>query len=69
MLSENYLHDSHIRFSLRHKAEAICEKPIVLNHGNIDALQEIENETGHRVYTVLQLRLHPKILELREKIP
>ena len=43
-------------------------KPIVLNPWNIDALQEIENETDHRVYTVLQLRLHPKILELREKI-
>jgi UDP-N-acetyl-2-amino-2-deoxyglucuronate dehydrogenase len=66
--SPNYLHDSHIRFALRHKAEAICEKPIVLNPWNIDALQEIENETGHRVYTVLQLRLHPKIIELRNKI-
>jgi UDP-N-acetyl-2-amino-2-deoxyglucuronate dehydrogenase len=66
--SPNYLHDSHIRFALRHKADAICEKPIVLNPWNIDALQEIEKETGHRVYTILQLRLHPKILELREKI-
>jgi UDP-N-acetyl-2-amino-2-deoxyglucuronate dehydrogenase len=66
--SPNYLHDSHIRFALRHKAEAICEKPIVLNPWNIDALQEIENETGHRVYTILQLRLHPKIIELRDKI-
>jgi UDP-N-acetyl-2-amino-2-deoxyglucuronate dehydrogenase len=66
--SPNYLHDSHIRFALRHKADAICEKPIVLNPWNIDALQEIENETGHRVYTILQLRLHPKIMELREKI-
>jgi UDP-N-acetyl-2-amino-2-deoxyglucuronate dehydrogenase len=66
--SPNYLHDSHIRFALRHQAEAICEKPIVLNPWNVDALQEIENETGHRIYTVLQLRLHPKILELREKI-
>jgi UDP-N-acetyl-2-amino-2-deoxyglucuronate dehydrogenase len=66
--SPNYLHDSHIRFALRHKADAICEKPIVLNPWNIDALNEIENETGHRVYTILQLRLHPKILELREKI-
>jgi UDP-N-acetyl-2-amino-2-deoxyglucuronate dehydrogenase len=66
--SPNYLHDSHIRFALRHKAEAICEKPIVLNPWNIDALQEIENETGHKVYTILQLRLHPKIIELREKI-
>ena len=66
--SPNYLHDSHIRFALRHQAEAICEKPIVLNPWNIDALQEIENETGRKIYTVLQLRLHPKITELREKI-
>ena len=66
--SPNYLHDSHIRFSLRQKADAICEKPIVLNPWNVDALQEIEKETGRRVYTILQLRLHPKILELREKI-
>jgi UDP-N-acetyl-2-amino-2-deoxyglucuronate dehydrogenase len=66
--SPNYLHDSHIRFALRHQAEAICEKPIVLNPWNIDALQEIENETGHKIYTVLQLRLHPKIVELHDKI-
>jgi UDP-N-acetyl-2-amino-2-deoxyglucuronate dehydrogenase len=66
--SPNYLHDSHIRFALRHQAEAICEKPIVLNPWNIDALQEIEKETGKKVYTILQLRLHPKILELRDRI-
>jgi UDP-N-acetyl-2-amino-2-deoxyglucuronate dehydrogenase len=66
--SPNYLHDSHIRFALRHHAEAICEKPIVLNPWNIDALQEIENETGHKIYTVLQLRLHPKLIELRNRI-
>ncbi len=66
--SPNYLHDSHIRFALRHQADAICEKPIVLNPWNIDALQEIERETGRKIYTVLQLRLHPKIAELREKI-
>ena len=66
--SPNYLHDSHIRFALRHQAEAICEKPIVLNPWNIDALQEIENETGRKIYAVLQLRLHPKILELHRKI-
>ncbi len=66
--SPNYLHDSHIRFALRHHAEAICEKPIVLNPWNIDALQEIEKETGNNIFTVLQLRLHPRILELREKI-
>jgi UDP-N-acetyl-2-amino-2-deoxyglucuronate dehydrogenase len=66
--SPNYLHDSHIRFALRHHAEAICEKPIVLNPWNIDGLEEIENETGNKIYTILQLRLHPKIIELREKI-
>jgi UDP-N-acetyl-2-amino-2-deoxyglucuronate dehydrogenase len=66
--SPNYLHDSHIRFALRHHADAICEKPIVLNPWNIDALQEIEKETGNRIYTVLQLRLHPKIVELKNSI-
>jgi UDP-N-acetyl-2-amino-2-deoxyglucuronate dehydrogenase len=66
--SPNYLHDSHIRFALRHHADAICEKPIVLNPWNVDALQEIEDETGRRIYTVLQLRLHPRIIELRNRI-
>lgn len=66
--SPNYLHDSHIRFALRHQADAICEKPIVLNPWNVEALQEIEKETGRKIYTVLQLRLHPKIVELRERI-
>jgi UDP-N-acetyl-2-amino-2-deoxyglucuronate dehydrogenase len=66
--SPNYLHDSHIRFALRHGADAICEKPIVLNPWNVDALQEIENETGRNIYTVLQSRLHPRIIELRDKI-
>jgi UDP-N-acetyl-2-amino-2-deoxyglucuronate dehydrogenase len=66
--SPNYLHDSHIRFALRHGADAICEKPIVLNPWNVDALQEIENETGRNIYTVLQSRLHPRIIELRNKI-
>ncbi|MBP8959858.1 MAG: Gfo/Idh/MocA family oxidoreductase [Bacteroidales bacterium] len=66
--SPNYLHDSHIRFALRHKANAICEKPVVLNPWNIDALEEIEKETGKRVFTILQLRLHPRITDLRNKI-
>lgn len=66
--SPNFLHDSHIRFALRQQADAICEKPIVLNPWNIDALQEIEKETGKKVYTVLQLRLHPSVIALREKI-
>jgi UDP-N-acetyl-2-amino-2-deoxyglucuronate dehydrogenase len=66
--SPNYLHDSHIRFALRHQAEAICEKPIVLNPWNVDALQEIENETGRKIYTILQSRLHPRIIQLKETI-
>lgn len=66
--SPNYLHDSHIRFALRSQADAICEKPLVLNPWNIDALEEIEKETGKKVYNVLQLRLHPSIIALKEKI-
>ena len=66
--SPNYLHDAHIRFGLRIGANAICEKPLVLNPWNIDALEEIENETGKRVFTILQLRLHPAIIQLKQKI-
>lgn len=66
--SPNYLHDSHIRFALRHQADAICEKPLVLNPWNVEALEEIERETGKRVYTILQLRLHPNIKKLKEEI-
>lgn len=66
--SPNYLHDSHIRFALRQGADAICEKPLVLNPWNVDALAEIEKETGRKIYTILQLRLHPSIIALREKI-
>ncbi len=66
--SPNYLHDSHVRFALRHGADAICEKPLVLNPWNVDALGEIEKETGKRVYTILQLRLHPAIIALRERV-
>jgi UDP-N-acetyl-2-amino-2-deoxyglucuronate dehydrogenase len=66
--SPNYLHDSHIRYALRYGATAICEKPLVLNPWNVDALEEIEKETGQKVYTILQLRLHPAIIALREKI-
>jgi UDP-N-acetyl-2-amino-2-deoxyglucuronate dehydrogenase len=66
--SPNYLHDSHIRFALKNNAHAICEKPLVLNPWNVDALAEIEKETGKKVYTILQLRLHPAIIALRERI-
>jgi UDP-N-acetyl-2-amino-2-deoxyglucuronate dehydrogenase len=64
----NYLHDSHIRFALRQGADAICEKPLVLNPWNIDALAEVEKETGHKLYNILQLRLHPAIIALRDRI-
>jgi UDP-N-acetyl-2-amino-2-deoxyglucuronate dehydrogenase len=66
--SPNYLHDAHIRMALRNDAHAICEKPLVLNPWNLDALKEIEAETGKKIYTILQLRLHPAIRELKKKI-
>jgi UDP-N-acetyl-2-amino-2-deoxyglucuronate dehydrogenase len=66
--SPNYLHDSHIRFALKQGADAICEKPLVLNPWNVDALVEMEKETGRKVNTILQLRLHPSIITLREKV-
>jgi UDP-N-acetyl-2-amino-2-deoxyglucuronate dehydrogenase len=66
--SPNYLHDSHMRFALRSGAHAICEKPLVLNPWNIDGLQDIERDTGKRVNTILQLRLHPSIVALREQV-
>ena len=66
--SPNYLHDSHIRFGLRHGADVICEKPLVLNPWNVKALKSIEEETGHKIYTILQLRLHPAIIDLKRKI-
>lgn len=66
--SPNYLHDSHMRFALRSGADAICEKPLVLNPWNIDGLKEIEADTGKKIHTILQLRLHPSIIALREKV-
>lgn len=66
--SPNYLHDSHIRFGLRVGADVICEKPLVLNPWNIDAMKEVEREHGKKVYNILQLRLHPSIIALKEKI-
>ncbi len=66
--SPNYLHDSHIRFGLKSGADVICEKPLVLNPWNIDQLKIIEQETGQRVYNILQLRLHPSIIALKEKV-
>ncbi|MCC5612321.1 Gfo/Idh/MocA family oxidoreductase [Nostoc sp. CHAB 5834] len=66
--SPNYLHDAHIRFGLRSGADVICEKPLVLNPWNIDALAEMERETGKRVFNILQLRLHPSIIALKRRI-
>ncbi len=66
--SPNYLHDAHIRFGLRSGCDVICEKPLVLNPWNLDALQVIEQETGKKVYTILQLRLHHSIIALREQV-
>ncbi|MCH8567779.1 MAG: Gfo/Idh/MocA family oxidoreductase [Balneolales bacterium] len=66
--SPNYLHDAHIRQALRIGAHAICEKPLVLNPWNLDALQEMEEETDAKVFNVLQLRTHPRLLALKEKV-
>lgn len=66
--SPNYLHDAHIRFALRIGANAICEKPLVLNPWNLDALQEMEAETGKKVNTILQLRVHPSLVALRDSL-
>ena len=66
--SPNYLHDSHIRFGLKLGADVICEKPVVLNPWNIDVLQEVERETGKKVYTILQLRHHPVLLDLKKQV-
>lgn len=66
--SPNYLHDSHIRFGLRQGANVICEKPLVLNPWNVEALDQIQKETGKEVFNILQLRLHPDIIALKEKV-
>lgn len=66
--SPNYLHDAHIRLALRVGANALCEKPLVINPWNLDALEQIESETGGRVCTILQLRVHPALLALKAKI-
>lgn len=66
--SPNNLHDAHIRLALRVGADAICEKPLVLNPWNLDQLQEIERETGKKVFTILQLRVHPSLVAIKEKL-
>lgn len=66
--SPNYLHDAHVRLALRVKADALCEKPLVINPWNLDQLAELEHEHGRRVFTVLQLRLHPRVQELKRRL-
>lgn len=64
--SPNYLHDAHVRYGLRCGAQVICEKPLVINPWNLDALQDMETETGKKVLTILQLRYHPTVIALKE---
>jgi len=66
--SPNYLHDAHIRLALRIGADAICEKPLVLNPWNVTALAEMEKETGRQINTILQLRLHPAMAALKKRV-
>ena len=66
--SPNYLHDAHIRFALKNGCHAICEKPLLLNPYSLNSLKELENETGKRVYAILQSRLHPSLIKLKKKI-
>jgi UDP-N-acetyl-2-amino-2-deoxyglucuronate dehydrogenase len=66
--SPNYLHDAHIRFGLRIGADVICEKPVVINPWNVEALIEMEKESGRKVNCILQLRLHPTIVALKKKV-
>ena len=66
--SPNYLHDAHCRLALRVNADVICEKPLVINPWNLDALEAVERETGRQIFTVLQLRVHPKLMELKAKL-
>ncbi len=64
----SHLHDAHCRFGLRNGCDVICEKPLVLNPWNIDVLQQLEEETGNKIYNILQLRLHPEIINLKNKV-
>lgn len=66
--SPNHLHDAHIRFGLRLGADVICEKPMVLNPWNVDALMQMEQETGHKIYNILQLRHHPALMALKQQV-
>lgn len=66
--SPNYLHDAHCRLGLRLGADVICEKPLVINPWNLDALRDLEQESGHRIHTILQLRVHPELVRLKQSL-
>lgn len=66
--SPNYLHDAHIRFGLRSDCDVVCEKPLVINPWNLDGIEELERETGRRLNAILQLRVHPSVIALKEKV-
>jgi UDP-N-acetyl-2-amino-2-deoxyglucuronate dehydrogenase len=66
--SPNYLHDAHCRLALRVGADVICEKPLVINPWNFDALEDLEAETNHHIYTILQLRVHPELIKLHDSL-
>jgi UDP-N-acetyl-2-amino-2-deoxyglucuronate dehydrogenase len=66
--SPNYLHDAHCRLGLRLGADVICEKPLVINPWNLDALRDLEQESGHRIYTIMQLRVHPELVKLKQSL-
>lgn len=66
--SPNYLHDAHIRFGLRSDCEVICEKPLVINPWNLDGIEEMEKDTKRKLNTILQLRVHPNVIRLRERV-
>jgi UDP-N-acetyl-2-amino-2-deoxyglucuronate dehydrogenase len=66
--SPNYLHDAHMRLALRNGANAMCEKPLVISPWNLDALEQLEQETGRRIFTILQLRVHPALLAIKARL-
>lgn len=66
--SPNHLHDAHIRLALRIGSDALCEKPLVLNPWNLDILENLEQEYSNKVYSVLQLRVHPSLIAIKQKI-
>tara|TARA_Y100001973_G_C5199338_1_gene336503 strand:+ start:1096 stop:1983 length:888 start_codon:yes stop_codon:yes gene_type:complete len=66
--SPNYLHDAHMRFALRNGCNAICEKPLVTNYQNLFYLEQLEKETLRKINCILQLRLHPSVVDLKRNL-